>query len=55
MKPQPESIMKSKKFPLRPVRSAVMDREGELYLLANANGMLTGTTGVVMKIVRPRP
>jgi glucose/arabinose dehydrogenase len=30
------------------------DREGELYLLANGTGTLTGRTGVVLKIVKPR-
>jgi glucose/arabinose dehydrogenase len=30
------------------------DSEGELYLLANRTGTLTGRTGVVLKIVKPR-
>ncbi|MDB5918845.1 MAG: hypothetical protein JWR40_3079, partial [Massilia sp.] len=29
------------------------DREGELYLLANGTGTLTGKTGTVLKIVGP--
>jgi hypothetical protein len=29
------------------------DHRGELYLLANGTGTLTGKTGVVMKITRP--